>query len=131
MHDFCATKIETAIYPGFPTDLQAQIMIPLILCNGTSVVLENIFENRLMHCPELCRMGASIEVRGTTAIIQGGKQLHGANVMSKDLRASASLVLAGLIADGTTIVDGLYHLDRGFDKLEEKLKNCGADIERI
>ena len=131
LHDFCATKIETAIYPGFPTDLQAQIMIPLILCNGTSVVLENIFENRLMHCPELCRMGASIEVRGTTAIIQGGKQLHGANVMSKDLRASASLVLAGLIADGTTIVDGLHHLDRGFDKLEEKLKNCGADIERI
>ena len=131
LHDFCSTKVETDIYPGFPTDLQAQTMISLILANGTSVVIENIFENRLMHCPELCRMGASIEVRGTTAIIQGEKKLNGANVMSTDLRASASLVLAGLVANGTTIVDRVYHLDRGFDNLEEKLKKCGADIKRI
>ena len=123
--------IETAIFPGFPTDLQAQTMVPLLMANGKSIVREKIFENRFMHVAELCRMGADITVHGNEAIINGGKKLTGANVMATDLRASASLVLASLIADGETVIDRIYHLDRGYEKLAEKLNNCGANITRI
>ena len=130
-HDFCATNIETAVFPGFPTDLQAQIMIPLLLANGDSKVVENLFENRLQHVAELRRMNANIETINTTAIIHGNAKLKGANVMATDLRASASLVLAGLVAEGETVVDRIYHLDRGYENLELKLNNCGAEIERI
>lgn len=129
LHDFKPFNIETAIYPGFPTDLQAQIMIPLLMANGKSIITENIFENRFMHCAELCRMGAKIEVNGKQAIIYGGQQLKGANVMATDLRASASLVLAGLIAKGETIIDRVYHLYRGYENLSQKLNSCGASLE--
>ncbi len=130
-HDFKACNIETNVFPGFPTDLQAQTMIPLLLAKGESKVTENMFENRLMHVAELARMGAQILVNGNTAIINGGFELNGANVMATDLRASASLVLAGLIAKGETIIDRIYHLDRGYEDLELKLNACGASIERI
>ncbi len=131
LHDFAPCDIETAVFPGFPTDLQAQIMVPLLLASGQSKVIENIFENRFMHVAELNRMGANIITHGNTATINGNTKFTGANVMATDLRASASLVLAGLVAKGTTIIDRIYHLDRGYENLEMKLNNCGAKIERI
>lgn len=131
LHDFVSCNIETSVYPGFPTDLQAQIMIPLLLAKGKSKVVENLFENRLMHVPELCRMGASIKVKGTTAYLNGNTNFKSANVMATDLRASAALVLAGLIAEGETVIDRIYHLDRGYENLDIKLNNCGAEISRI
>lgn len=123
-------SISTAEYPGFPTDMQAQFMVLCCLANGVSEIRENIFENRFQHVAELQRMGADIHVRDRTAIIRGVKKLYGAEVYSTDLRASASLVLAGLLAEGKTIVRDIYHLDRGYEKLEEKLKGLGALIER-
>lgn len=130
-HDFKACDIKTDVFPGFPTDLQAQIMIPLLLAEGESIIVENMFENRLQHVAELRRMGAKISTHGTKAIIKGGFPLKGANVMATDLRASASLVIAGLVARGETTVDRIYHLDRGYQNLEMKLNNCGANIKRI
>jgi UDP-N-acetylglucosamine 1-carboxyvinyltransferase len=121
----------TEPYPGFPTDMQAQYMVLMSVANGASMVTETIFENRFMHVPELNRMGASINVHGKSAIVRGVKQLSGAQVMATDLRASVSLVLAGLAAKGETIVNRVYHLDRGFESVERKLAACGADIERI
>ncbi|HID66580.1 MAG TPA: UDP-N-acetylglucosamine 1-carboxyvinyltransferase [Aquificaceae bacterium] len=122
--------IETEVYPGFPTDMQAQFMALLSLAKGKSVIKENIFENRFQHAQELNRLGANITVRGNKAIIEGVEKLYGAEVYSTDLRASASLVLAGLVAEGTTVVRDIYHLDRGYEHLEEKLKKLGAEIER-
>lgn len=127
-----ATDVATEEFPGFPTDVQAQIMALMCLAEGTSTVTENIFENRFMHVQELVRMGADIRLQGSrTAIIKGVKELSGAQVMASDLRASAALVLAGLAAKGETIINRIYHLDRGYDHMEEKLQLCGANIERI
>jgi UDP-N-acetylglucosamine 1-carboxyvinyltransferase len=123
--------IVTAPYPEFPTDMQAQMMLLNCVANETAVITENIFENRYMHVPELIRMGANIVVSGNSAIIKGVNNLHGANVMATDLRASASLVLAGLVANGKTIVDRVYHLDRGYENMEVKLSKIGANIVRI
>ena len=124
--------IMTDYYPGFPTDLQAQFMALMCVAKGASLVTENIWENRFMHVPELMRMGANINVHGhASAIVRGVKQLSGAPVMATDLRASFALILAGLVAEGETIVNRVYHLDRGYEKLEEKLKGVGANIERI
>ena len=124
--------IYTDYYPGFPTDLQAQFMALMTVAEGASMVTESIWENRFMHVPELCRMGANINIHGhASAIVRGVKKLSGAQVMATDLRASFALVLAGLIAEGETIVNRIYHLDRGYEKLEEKLKAVGANIERI
>ncbi|MBC2778733.1 UDP-N-acetylglucosamine 1-carboxyvinyltransferase [Parasphingopyxis marina] len=123
--------LSTAPFPGFPTDMQAQFMAMLTLAGGTSVLTETIFENRYMHVPELTRMGAEIDVRGRTAVVKGVEGLVGAQVMATDLRASMSLVLAGLAAKGETKVLRVYHLDRGYERLEEKLGGVGADIERI
>ena len=125
-----AVDMETQAYPGFPTDLQAQFMTMMCLANGTSIIRENIFENRFMHCPELSRMGADIDVRGREAIVRGVKELKGAPVMATDLRASASLIAAGMAARGETHVGRVYHLDRGFERIEVKLGNCGARISR-
>ena len=121
----------TQPYPGFPTDLQAQIMSLTTIASGASRITETIFENRFMHVPELLRMGADIRVRGATALIQGVDRLKGAEVMATDLRASVSLILAGLVAEGETVVNRIYHLDRGYESIESKLAACGADIERI
>ena len=123
--------ISTAPYPGFPTDMQAQIMAMLVAADGQSFLEETIFENRYMHVPELRRMGADIEVHGRSAIVKGGTPLTGASVMATDLRASMSLVLAGLAAEGETEVLRVYHLDRGYERLEEKLSAVGATIERV
>jgi UDP-N-acetylglucosamine 1-carboxyvinyltransferase len=123
--------IATRPYPGFPTDMQAQFMVLMAQARGQSVLSENIFENRFMHVPELRRMGADIVVEGHTAIVRGPTKLKGAKVMATDLRASACLVLAGLIADGTTEVLRVYHLDRGYEHLEKKLRGLGADIRRV
>lgn len=124
--------IMTDYYPGFPTDLQAQFMALMTVVPGASLVTENIWENRFMHVPELMRMGANINVHGyASAIVRGVKKLSGAPVMATDLRASFALILAGLVAEGETIVNRVYHLDRGYERLEEKLKAVGADIERI
>lgn len=123
--------METQAYPGFPTDLQAQFMAMCCLADGVSVIRENIFENRFMHCPELVRMGADIKVTGREAIVRGVKQLRGAQVMATDLRASASLIAAGLAAQGTTSISRVYHLDRGFEHIEVKLGKCGAKISRM
>jgi len=123
--------VTTEPFPGFPTDLQAQIMALMCVADGASVITETIFENRFMHVPELVRMGADITVHNATAIVRGVPSLKGAPVMATDLRASVSLVLAGLAAGGETIVNRLYHLDRGYERLEEKLRLCGADMERI
>ncbi|HEX8263593.1 MAG TPA: UDP-N-acetylglucosamine 1-carboxyvinyltransferase [Allosphingosinicella sp.] len=123
-------SISTAPYPAFPTDMQAQFMAMLTLAEGTSLLTETIFENRYMHVPELNRMGAEIEVRGRSAVVRGVEGLVGAEVMATDLRASMSLVLAGLAAQGETQVHRVYHLDRGYERLEEKLQAVGADIER-
>ncbi len=124
-------NIITKPYPGFPTDLQAQLMVLLTQADGVSKIKENIFENRFMHVPELKRMGANIEIKNKTAIIKGPKKLTGAEVMATDLRASVSLVLAGLIAENRTIINRIYHLDRGYEFLERKLKNCKAKITRV
>jgi len=124
-------KISTKPYPGFPTDLQAQLMVLLTQVAGVSKITEDIFENRFMHVPELKRMGAQIKIKGKTAIIKGPVKLTGAEVMATDLRASVSLVLAGLVADKRTIINRIYHLDRGYELLENKLKTCKAEIKRI
>ena len=124
-------SITTKPFPGFPTDLQAQLMVLMTRAEGTSKIKENIFENRFMHVPEIKRMGADITIKGKTAIIKGPSKLTGAEVMATDLRASVSLVLAGLVADNRTIINRIYHLDRGYDSLEKKLKNCRARIKRI
>jgi UDP-N-acetylglucosamine 1-carboxyvinyltransferase len=122
--------VTTQPYPGFPTDMQAQFMALLTTANGASTINETIFENRFMHVPELMRMGANISLQGSTAVVRGVAQLRGAPVMATDLRASVSLVLAGLAAEGETTVSRVYHLDRGYEHLVEKLSACGADIER-
>tara|TARA_B110000914_G_scaffold224306_1_gene241800 strand:- start:551 stop:1807 length:1257 start_codon:yes stop_codon:yes gene_type:complete len=124
-------NISTKPYPGFPTDLQAQLMVLMTRAQGVSKIKESIFENRFMHVPELKRMGANIEIKNKTAIIKGPSKLTGAEVMATDLRASVSLVLAGLVADNRTIINRIYHLDRGYEFLEKKLKNCKARIKRI
>jgi len=124
-------KLETQPYPGFPTDLQAQIMTLMTKANGISTIGENIFENRFMHVSELRRMGAQIDVDGNRAKIYGGNQLYGAELMATDLRASVSLVLAALAAKGKTVINRLYHLDRGYEQIEKKLSACGASIRRL
>jgi UDP-N-acetylglucosamine 1-carboxyvinyltransferase len=124
-------SIETEPFPGFPTDLQAQLMALLTLASGTSVIRETIFENRFMHVQELARLGADIQLQGDTATITGVKALKGAPVMATDLRASVSLVIAGLAGEGETMINRVYHLDRGFEQLEQKLSRCGAQIERL
>ena len=126
-----AVTVSTAPYPGFPTDMQAQFMLLNCVAEGSASVTEHIFENRFMHVHELQRMGAEIELHGNTSVIRGVKKLGGAQVMATDLRASACLVLAGLVARGETIIDRIYHIDRGYDCIEEKLLQCGADIRRI
>ncbi|TAN12143.1 MAG: UDP-N-acetylglucosamine 1-carboxyvinyltransferase [Burkholderiaceae bacterium] len=126
-----AQTFMTSVYPGFPTDMQAQFMALNCVAAGSSMVTETIFENRFMHVNELLRLGAKIRVDGRTALIDGVPQLSGAKVMATDLRASASLVIAGLVAGGETLVDRVYHLDRGYDQMEEKLRALGAHIERI
>ncbi|MBF5042540.1 UDP-N-acetylglucosamine 1-carboxyvinyltransferase [Aggregicoccus sp. 17bor-14] len=126
-----SVDVKTSEHPGFPTDMQAQLMVLMSVASGTSVISENIFENRFMHVPELDRMGADITIRGANAIVKGVKRLSGAPVMATDLRASASLVLAGLRAEGRTEVQRVYHLDRGYEHLERKLRGLGADIERV
>jgi UDP-N-acetylglucosamine 1-carboxyvinyltransferase len=123
--------ITTEPFPGFPTDLQAQFMGLMTMANGQSRITETIFENRFMHVQELARLGAQIHLSGQTAIVDGVSKLKGAPVMATDLRASVSLVIAGLAAEGETVVNRVYHLDRGFERLEEKLSRCGADIERV
>ncbi|KOE70622.1 UDP-N-acetylglucosamine 1-carboxyvinyltransferase [Aggregatibacter actinomycetemcomitans] len=126
-----AVNIRTAPYPGFPTDMQAQFTLLNMVANGTSIITETIFENRFMHIPELIRMGGKAEIEGNTAICHGVSHLSGAEVMATDLRASISLVLAGCIATGETIVDRIYHIDRGYEHIEEKLRGLGARIERF
>ncbi|MEY3778379.1 MAG: UDP-N-acetylglucosamine 1-carboxyvinyltransferase [Pseudomonadota bacterium] len=125
-----AQSFRTTEYPGFPTDMQAQFMALNCIAEGTSKVTETIFENRFMHVNELVRLGANIQIDGKVSVVQGVPQLSGATVMATDLRASASLVIAGLVAEGETIVDRIYHLDRGYDRMEVKLRNVGAQIER-
>ncbi len=126
-----ATDITTEEYPGFATDLQAQYMALMTLAEGISFISETIFENRFMHTQELARMGANIRVEGRQAIVAGVAELTGAQVIASDLRASASLVLAGLVARGETVVDRVYHIDRGYERIEEKLARVGARIERV
>ena len=126
-----AVSLRTSEYPAFPTDMQAQFMALDCIADGASKVVETIFENRFMHVDELLRLGARIEVDGHTALVQGVERLSGATVMATDLRASASLVIAGLVAEGETLVDRIYHLDRGYDRMELKLRALGADIERV
>lgn len=123
--------VETQPFPGFPTDLQAQMMALVTRASGTSVIRETIFENRFMHVQELARLGADIQLHGDTATIKGVKSLRGAPVMATDLRASVSLVIAGLMAEGETIINRVYHLDRGFERLEQKLSRCGAQVTRV
>jgi UDP-N-acetylglucosamine 1-carboxyvinyltransferase len=124
-------EVTTQPFPGFPTDLQAQLMALMTRANGTSHIRETIFENRFMHVQELARLGAQIKLSGETATIDGVPRLRGAPVMATDLRASVSLVIAALAAEGETMVNRVYHLDRGFERLEEKLSACGAQIERL
>ena len=126
-----AVDITTEPYPGFPTDLQAQLMAMLTIAEGAGMVKETIFENRFMHVPELARMGADITIHGSSALVRGVTHLKGAEVMATDLRASVSLILAGLVADGTTVINRIYHLDRGYEDLENKLGACGAKLERL
>lgn len=130
-HDIQPVDIETQPFPGFPTDLQAQFMGLMTKAKGTSHITETIFENRFMHVQELARLGANISLSGQVATVEGVDRLQGAQVMATDLRASVSLVIAGLAAEGETMVNRVYHLDRGFERLEEKLSNCGAMVERI
>jgi len=122
--------VMTEPYPGFPTDLQAQIMALMSTAEGAAMITESIFENRFMHVPELTRMGANLNVHGASAMVRGRPRLTGAEVMATDLRASVSLVLAGLAAEGETVLNRVYHLDRGYEHLEQKLAACGADIVR-
>jgi UDP-N-acetylglucosamine 1-carboxyvinyltransferase len=126
-----SVNVRTAPYPAFPTDMQAQFMSLNCIADGTAIITETIFENRLMHVQELKRMNANIEVEGNAAIICGIPQLDGAYVMATDLRASASLVIAGLVAQGETVIDRIYHLDRGYENIEGKLSALGAHIRRI
>ena len=126
-----SVDVTTDVFPSFPTDLQAQFMALMAISSGTSHITETVFENRFMHVPELARMGANIRVEGDMATVVGVERLRGAPVMATDLRASVSLVLAGLVAEGETVVNRVYHLDRGFERLEEKLSGVGADIERL
>jgi UDP-N-acetylglucosamine 1-carboxyvinyltransferase len=126
-----AQNFRTTEYPGFPTDMQAQFMALNCISHGTAKVTETIFENRFMHVNEMVRLGAKIQIDGKVALVEGVPTLSGASVMATDLRASASLVIAGLIADGETVVDRIYHLDRGYDQMEAKLRGLGADIERV
>ena len=126
-----AVDIYTEPYPGFPTDMQAQIMALMAVAKGKSIITESIFENRFMHVPELCRMGADIYVNGSSATVNGVSKLSGAELMATDLRASVSLILAGLVARGETIINRVYHLDRGYERVEEKLSMCGANIKRV
>jgi len=123
--------VMTEPYPGFPTDMQAQMMALMSVAAGASMITETIFENRFMHVPELARMGANINVHNASAMVRGVKRLTGAPVMATDLRASVSLVIAGLAAEGETVINRVYHIDRGYERIEEKLKGCGAEIERI
>ena len=129
--DIKPVNVTTAPHPGFPTDMQAQFMVLMCIAKGESVVTETIFENRFMHVPELQRMGASVALRGNTAVVQGVPRLYGASVMATDLRASASLVVAGLVAEDETEVRRVYHLDRGYEHLETKLQALGADVARV
>jgi UDP-N-acetylglucosamine 1-carboxyvinyltransferase len=126
-----AADISTEEYPGFPTDMQAQYMALATQAEGVSLVCENIFENRFMHVQELVRMGANIKVDGNTATVRGPARLSSAAVMCSDLRASASLVLAALVADGESVVDRVYHMDRGYEHIEDKLRGVGAQIQRL
>ncbi|MES2281326.1 MAG: UDP-N-acetylglucosamine 1-carboxyvinyltransferase [Pseudomonadota bacterium] len=126
-----AQSFQTTEYPGFPTDMQAQFMALNAISTGPSTVTETIFENRFMHVNEMVRLGAKIQIEGKVAVMEGVERLSGATVMATDLRASASLVIAGLVADGETLVDRIYHLDRGYDQMEAKLRGIGADIERV
>jgi UDP-N-acetylglucosamine 1-carboxyvinyltransferase len=130
-HMLQPVHVATAPYPGFPTDLQAQLMALMTRADGTSHIRETIFENRFMHVQELARLGADIHLHGDTAEVRGVKRLTGAQVMATDLRASVSLVIAALAAEGETVLHRVYHLDRGFETLEEKLSACGADVERL
>jgi UDP-N-acetylglucosamine 1-carboxyvinyltransferase len=123
--------VMTEPYPGFPTDLQAQMTALMSTADGAAMITEQIFENRFMHIPELARMGANLNVHGASSLVRGVDRLRGAPVMATDLRASASLILAGLVAEGETVVSRVYHLDRGYERIEEKLAACGADIERV
>jgi len=123
--------VMTEPYPGYPTDLQAQFMALMATARGASMITETIFENRFMHVPELARMGANINVHGASAMVRGVPRLTGAPVMATDLRASVSLVVAGLVAEGETVINRVYHLDRGYERLEDKLSACGARIERL
>ena len=126
-----SVNIRTAPYPGFPTDMQAQFCALNSVADGTGSVTETVFENRFMHIQEIIRLGANVHVEGNTAIIKGVDDLDGAPVMATDLRASASLILAGLVARGETVVDRIYHIDRGYDHIEEKLACLGAQIQRV
>ena len=126
-----STNIKTIPYPGFPTDLQAQMMAFMTVGDGLSVITETVFENRFMHVSELIRMGADILIEGNSAIVRGVSGLRGAPVMATDLRASASLILAGLAAEGKTELSRIYHIDRGYHKIEEKLASLGANIKRV
>jgi UDP-N-acetylglucosamine 1-carboxyvinyltransferase len=123
--------VMTEPFPGFPTDLQAQYMAMMSVSSGAAMITETIFENRYMHVPELARMGANITIHGSSALVRGVEKLFGAEVMATDLRASSSLVLAGLAAEGETVINRVYHLDRGYENLETKLAACGAEIERL
>ena len=126
-----SVNIRTAPYPGFPTDMQAQFCALNAIAEGTGSVTETVFENRFMHIQEFMRLGANVHIEGNTAIIKGVEGLNGAQVMATDLRASASLILAGLVANGETVVDRIYHIDRGYDHIEEKLAGLGAKIQRV
>jgi len=126
-----SVSLTTGPYPSFPTDMQAQFVALNSIADGNATVTETIFENRFMHVQEIARMGGQISLKGNTAFIEGTNLLVGAPVMATDLRASASLVLAGLVASGETVIDRIYHIDRGYERIEEKLKLLGADIERI
>jgi UDP-N-acetylglucosamine 1-carboxyvinyltransferase len=126
-----AVDIRTAPYPGFPTDMQAQFMALDAVAQGSAVIRETIFENRFMHAVELQRLGANIQIDGGTAVVTGVDKLEGAEVMATDLRASAGLVIAGLVAEGETVIDRIDHLDRGYEHLEEKLRTLGAQVERV
>jgi len=130
-NELVGVDVMTEPFPGFPTDLQAQIMALMTTVSGAAMITETVFENRFMHVPELCRMGANINVHRASAMVRGVPHLTGAPVMATDLRASVSLVLAGLAARGETTINRVYHLDRGYERIEEKLAACGADIERV
>jgi UDP-N-acetylglucosamine 1-carboxyvinyltransferase len=126
-----SVSVRTAPYPAFPTDMQAQFLALNTIASGTALITETIFENRFMHVQELRRLGARIDIEGNTAVVHGVERLNGATVMATDLRASASLVIAGLVAEGETVVDRIYHLDRGYERLEEKLVRLGARVSRV